>query len=260
MKLEGRNIVVERGGRCLLDRVSLSSSPGKIVGLIGPNGAGKSTLLKVMAGLLTPTGGEVRFDKKKISDISVRERAQNLAFLPQEHVVYWPITVYDLVAMGRLPYRRPLRLPDAADREVVDSALSAMSIESLAHRAANELSGGELARVLLARALAQTPKILLADEPTAGLDPAHKLRLLHHLSAVSKQGLSVILVLHDLGLAARFCDRLVLLSKGRIYDEGAPRKVLAASALEEVYSIRAKTDWSGSYPSILPLEVAEPTP
>jgi iron complex transport system ATP-binding protein len=235
--------------------VAISSRSGQIVGLIGPNGAGKSTLLRVLAGLIRPSKGEVLLDGDALEELALQARARKLAYMPQERIVNWPISVFDLVAMGRLPYQHPFSSLDAASRDAVAKALGAMSIHHLTERPAMELSGGELARVLLARALAQTPQILLADEPTAGLDPAHKLRLLQHLKRISESGMSVILVLHDLTMAARFCDHLVLLDRGRVYAEGSADCVLSTDSLRDVYHIEAHIGTAGDGPVITPLNV-----
>ena len=258
MKLQAESISVHYGDQIILDRVSMSTERGQLIGLIGPNGAGKSTLLRVLAGLVTPSGGEVRLDGTNLANVPAKERAQKLSFMPQDHVIHWPISVHDIVAMGRLPYRQPLSPLDRQSRNAITSALETMSLIELQDRSALELSGGELARVLLARALAQTPDVLLADEPTAGLDPAHKLHLLKHLSTISKAGMSIILVLHDLTLAARFCDHLVLLDKGRLYAEGPPSDVLTHEALRHVYHIRASIAENEGLLTITPLDGSEP--
>ena len=255
MILEAKNIFLTLGNRTVLDDVSIASKPGKMIGLIGPNGAGKSTLLRVMAGLTRPSSGCVELAQKPLNAIKAHERARHMAYLPQEHIINWPISVYDLVAMGRLPYRHPLAALDAASRTAIEDALGAMTVEHLADRSALELSGGERARVLLARALAQAPHILLADEPTAGLDPAHKLALLNHLAKISAVGMTVIVVLHDLTMAARFCEHVVLLQEGRVYKAGTPEEVLSAKALCEVYQIKAHIADVAGHKIILPLEV-----
>lgn len=255
MIIEARNITTLIETRRILDDVSIASKAGKIIGLIGPNGAGKTTLIRVLAGLVKPDQGQVLLDGRPMDEITLTTRARQLAYLPQEHIVHWPISVYDLVAMGRLPYRHPLTGADRHGQQAVQEALQAMAIEHLAARPANQLSGGELSRVLLARALAQTPQVLLADEPTAGLDPAHKLQLLQHLSRISKTGLSVIIVLHDLTLAARFCDHLVLLKQGRLYDAGKPEAVLTPKALLDVYQITCHIDKAAGALVITPLAV-----
>jgi len=255
MILEGQNISLKLGAKKVLDGVSLSVKPGRLIGLIGPNGAGKSTLLRILAGLQVPSSGRVKLGQQLLSEMKACERARNMAYLPQEHIVHWPISVYDLVAMGRLPYRHPLAALDLASKRAIEESLAAMTVEHLAQRSALELSGGELARVLLARALAQTPQILLADEPTAGLDPAHKLNLLSHLAKISASGMSIIVVLHDLTMAARFCDHLVLLQEGRVYHAGAPKEVLTEKALGEVYHIKVHIAEVGGHRIILPLDI-----
>ena len=259
MILEAKNISLELGNRTVLDDISMASKPGKLIGLIGPNGAGKSTFLRVMGGLKAPSSGHVELDKVLLNEIKANERARKIAYLPQEHIVNWPISVYDLVAMGRLPFVHPLAALDQRSKAAIEQALAAMSVENLVNRSALELSGGELARVLLARALAQTPQILLADEPTAGLDPAHKLHLLSHLAKTSTSGMSIIIVLHDLSMAARFCDHLVLLQKGRVYKAGTPDEVLTKKALREVYHIKVHIDEVRGHKVILPLNVEETT-
>ncbi len=258
MILEGQKISLELRGKNVLDEVSLSTKPGKLIGLIGPNGAGKSTLLRILAGLQSPSSGRVELAQQPLNEMKAQERARDMAYLPQEHIVHWPISVYDLVAMGRLPYRHPLARLDLTSKRAIEGALAVMTVEHLARRSALELSGGELARVLLARALAQTPQILLADEPTAGLDPAHKLNLLAHLAKISASGMSIIVVLHDLTMAARFCDHLVLLQEGRVYQAGTPTEVLTEQTLGEVYHIKAHIAEMEGHRIILPLEIEEP--
>ena len=160
--------------------------------------------------------------------------------------------------MGRLPFQHALEPLNAESRSAIRNALRTMSVEALAARPATDLSGGEQARVLLARALAQTPRILLADEPTAGLDTAHKLHLLQHLSDAASNGISIIIVLHDLSLAARFCDHVILMHDGRIYDAGEPEHVICPAALRSVYGINAHIGEASGVPIITPLTVNEP--
>lgn len=258
MILKAQNLVVHIGNRKILHGISVTSLPGKIIGLIGPNGAGKTTLIRVLAGLSAPSSGQLELNGKPLLSIPSKVRARSLAYLPQGRVVNWPMSVHDLVAMGRLPFQHALEPLNAESRSAVRNALRTMSVEALAARPAIDLSGGEQARVLLARALAQTPRILLADEPTAGLDAAHKLRLLQHLSDVATTGMSIIIVLHDLSLAARFCDHVILLHEGQVYDAGAPERVVCPKALRDVYGINAHIGQVSGVPVITPLTVNEP--
>ena len=260
MILRARNISVDLGQRRVVDDVSLTLKPGQMIGVIGPNGTGKTTLLRVLAGLRQPGHGTIHLNGVEMGALSHTARAQILAYLPQDHVIAWPIAVDELVAMGRSPYRRRFAGPSAVDKQAVADALKAMSITHLAKRSSCSLSGGERARVLLARALAQTPRTLLADEPTAGLDPAHKLRLLQHLSATARQGMSVVVVLHDLSMAARFCDHLILLHQGKIYRQGPPGLVLTRKTLRNVYDIDAHIGEVQGVPVIAPLSVEDQMP
>ncbi|WP_235031575.1 ABC transporter ATP-binding protein [Geminicoccus flavidas] len=228
-----------RGGRRLLDEVSATFGPGGMTGLIGPNGAGKTTLMRCLAGLVRPEQGQVRLDGSALIDWPARARARQLAYLPQAHRVHWRLSVTDLVMLGRLPHRRGWNSPGPADRAAVAEALAATDCTGLAARTVDTLSGGERARVLLARALAGKPAILLADEPTAGLDPFHQLEVMERLQSLARSGTTVLVVLHDLSAAVRFCDRLVLLDQGRVVAAGDPGEVTAARNLKAVFRIEA---------------------
>lgn len=255
MKLQAEVLTFRIKQKMILSDVSVGVAPGELVGLIGPNGAGKSTLLRLLAGVVEPHEGSVRIDTVDIGAMGSAERARVLAYMPQKSDVHWPIKVRDLVALGRLPFSRPFAPLSFEDQSAIDDAINTTDIASLADRIATTLSGGELARVLLARALAQTPQILLADEPTAGLDPAHQIRLLRLLKRFVEGGKSAIVVLHDLSLAARYCDRLVLLHEGRIHASGPARRVLPRAVLEEVYDVKAHISELNDMPLVIPLDV-----
>ncbi len=240
MTLAVDRISVRLGTREVLAGASLSVTSGEIVAVVGPNGAGKSTLLRAMAGILKPQSGRVALDGVPLSNLPRAKLARAVAYLPQERAVHWPLAVETVVGLGRLPYgARPGAL-GVHDKAAVDKALSAMDLMELKHRPAIELSGGELARVLLARALAQEAAILLADEPTAGLDPAHQLTLFDRLRALTGEGRAVVVALHDLSHAARFCDRIVVVKHGRCLADGAPEAVLTPDLLASVYGIKAR--------------------
>lgn len=240
--LELSDITVQRGGRTLIEAVSCQVSAGELVGLIGPNGAGKSTLIQAIAQLI-PYHGAMRWHGKPLEHLTARERARQIAYLSQDDRVQWPISVADLVALGRHPYRggwwRGAGQTRAADQQAIEAALHATDVWTLRERASDTLSGGERARVRLARALAVEAGLLLADEPVAALDPRHQLEVMTVLRTQAQRGASIIVVLHDLTLASRFCDRLVLLNGGRVIATGAVERVLSAASLQQAYGIGA---------------------
>lgn len=235
-------LAVEVGGKPLLRGLDLRLAPGELLGLVGPNGAGKSTLVKAIAQLLRYRG-EIRLQGRALRTIAPAERARLLAYLSQDDQLQWPIAVQDLVALGRHPYRgswwRGAGTVSVDDRRAIKSALQATDTWSLRTRRVTELSGGERARARLARALAVDAPLLLADEPVAALDPRHQLDVMTRLRAHCDAGASLVLVLHDLTLASRFCDRLLLLHQGREVACGRPETVLTEGNLERVYGIRA---------------------
>jgi iron complex transport system ATP-binding protein len=255
MKIEARGLYVRLKGRDVLQGLDAVAHPGQLTAIIGPNGAGKTTLLKAVAGLLAPAGGAALLDGRSIADWEPRALARALAYLPQERIVHWALTVRAVVALGRLPYRPLGAGESAADAAAVGAALAAMDAIHLAARPVPELSGGERARVLVARALAQEPRVLLADEPAAGLDPAHQLSLFRHLAALAASGRTVVVALHDLSLAARFCHSIVLVHGGRAVAVGTPPDVLTPEHLAAVYGIAARYHTLDGVPVVLPVDV-----
>jgi iron complex transport system ATP-binding protein len=219
--------------------VSLQVQAGEIIGLIGPNGAGKSSLLKLLAGLRTPSEGAVRVLGSTLSHLAPLQRARAIGYLEQRPVLHWPFSVYDLVALARLPYADATQ---ASGQQAIASALAAVQIPALATRQVASLSEGEKMLVNLARVLAGTPKVVLADEPTAALDPAHQLQVMRLLREQAKLGLGLLVVMHDLTLAARYCDRLILLQRGAVMVEGSPAAVLTPQNLRDVYQLDARFD------------------
>ena len=233
------NVEVRYGAASALASVTAVLAPGQVIGLIGPNGAGKTTLLKACAGLVRPNAGRVTLGDRALNAWPAAARARIIGYLPQAREVAWPVGVARLVALGRLPHLASWQEPDDQDRQVVAMALAATDTAALWNRPVTTLSGGELARVLIARLLAGAPEILLADEPIAGLDPEHSLQVMRLFRGLAERGRTVVVVLHDLTMAARFCDRLILLDHGRIVADAAPRTVLTQETLSRHYNINA---------------------
>ena len=255
MKVEARGLRVTLKGREVLRGLDFAAQPSELTAVIGPNGAGKTTLLKALAGLVAPAAGTAMLHGRSVDAWAPGELARSLAYLPQERLVHWALAVRAVVALGRLPYRSLGAGEGATDRAAIEAALAAMDVAHLAGRPVPELSGGERARVLMARALAQEPRVLLADEPAAGLDPAHQLGLFRHLAALAAGARTVIVALHDLSLAARFCHSIVLVHEGRAIAAGAPRDVLTPEHLAAAYGIRARYRSLDGVPVVLPIDV-----
>ncbi|WP_308197911.1 ABC transporter ATP-binding protein [Anaeromyxobacter oryzisoli] len=249
-----RGVAFAYGARAALEDVSFSARAGEFVGLLGPNGAGKSTLVRLVAGLAAPARGSVRLAGLDPAHASRRAVARVCALVPQEPRIAWPFTVREVVMMGRAPRQGLLALPTPFDRGAVQGALEACDLAHLADRRLDALSGGERRRVFFARALAQEPRVLLLDEPTAFLDLAHQVMVMRMAAVAARGGLCVVAVLHDLNLAAAACDRLVVLSRGRVVAEGAPSDVLTAQRVREVWDVpvwRGENGVTGA-PVVLP--------
>ncbi len=242
--LEISGLTVRRNGCPVVDGVSLSLGSGECVGLIGPNGAGKTTLLRAALGLEPHAG------RSSLAELPLTARARQAAFLPQARQIAWPVDVETLVGLGRLPHGGP-----AADAAAVEAALARLDLLSFRHRIATRLSGGEQARVLIARALAQEAPLLLADEPIAGLDPGHQLATMEIFARLAGEGHGVVVAVHELGLAARFCDRLLLMDAGRLVADGPPAAVLSEANLARVFRIRAFHADTPAGPVFQPMEV-----
>lgn len=235
----------------VLSNARLGAQRGELIAVLGANGAGKTTLLKAIAGLLT-FEGTLKLDGRDASSLSLQARARMVAYLPQGHAAHWPISVRDAVAIGRMPHGATAMHMRPADREAIEQAMANCDVAHLDRRAVTELSSGERARVMLARALAVQAAVLLADEPVASLDPAHQLAVLELLARTAKRGTVVLAVLHDLTLAARFANRAIVLAAGRIVADGPPAAVLTKELLAEAFAIDALHLAHESIPVLVP--------
>jgi len=245
------NLSVALGQKNVVDDVSFTASGGMLLGLIGPNGAGKTSLLKAIAGLL-PHDGDITLDGADFTSLGRKNMAQKVSYLAQDKIAHWPLPVAELVMLGRLPHLSTFQQPSAEDNVAVERALGRTDMAALSGRNILELSGGEQARAFLARALAVEAPILLADEPIAALDPAHQLEIMGQLQTYAEQGALVIVVMHDLTLAGRFCHRLALMDNGKLAMEGPPGLVLTDALLERVYGISVSRGRAGEGDYVIP--------
>lgn len=236
------HLSVRRGARTVVQDASFSIGAGEYVGLLGPNGAGKTSLMRAALGLIAHDG------HSSLSALAPVTRARHCAWLPQARKIAWGMHVERVVRLGRIPH-------SGDPSQAVDAAIHRMDLDALRQRSAAELSGGEQARVLIARALAQDTPLLMADEPIAGLDPAHQIATMQVFGALAAEGRSVMVSLHDLGLAARHCTRLVAMDEGRIIADGPPREVLTPALLADVFGVTAFHEETAEGPIFQPLEV-----
>ncbi len=237
--LEAKNLTFRYGARPLVDDFSLRLRPGDFTMLLGPNGSGKSTLLKLLAGFLTPQQGNILFKRRPLQDVSLRERARTLAVVMQNAPPVLNFTAREMVMLGRNARLSRLTPPTPHDREAVATAMAQLQITDLAAAPCNQLSGGERQRVMLAAALAAEPEVLLLDEPTSALDPAHALAAMHLLTTLPGAP-AVLMVSHDLQLAARYARQLLLFRDGRVLAAGSPQSVLTPANLRAVYGCNAE--------------------
>lgn len=237
MRLEAEALTLEYGGRRAVDGVSLAIQSGEMVAIVGPNGSGKSTLLRGMSRLQKPSSGRVLLDGRDIRGMGAREVARDLAILTQSPEAGLDLTVRELVWRGRYPHQGILQRPTAPDFEAVEWAMAAADVTALAGRALGALSGGERQRAWIALALAQQPRVMLLDEPTSFLDIRHQVEVMHLLRRLNAQGMTIVVVLHDLLLAGRFCDRIVAMTGGSVAFDGPPAAVLEPDGLERVFGV-----------------------
>jgi iron complex transport system ATP-binding protein len=234
-RCDGVTFRYPEGARPALDGVSMEAQAGGCTAVLGPNGSGKSTLLRILLGTLAPHAGRAEFDEKPLAEWSRAELARAVGVVPQGEETAFPISVRGLVAMGRYPHLGPWRREGAADRRAVEDAMRRCDVSALAERLLTNLSGGERQRARVARALAQEPRALALDEPTAALDVSHEMAIWELLRDLGHAGTTVLVVTHNLNLAARYADRLVLLDRGRVAAAGTPAQVLTRETVERVY-------------------------
>jgi iron complex transport system ATP-binding protein len=251
ISLEG--VTVSLNTRKVLSKVSADLTAGTLIGIIGPNGAGKSTLVRAMLGLVPVSTGQVVVDDAPIASILPKALARKLAYLPQGQTVHWPLTVERLIALGRLPYLSPFSRIGPSDADAIEHAIARADVGHLRQRDATQLSGGERARALLARALAVGATGLIVDEPLASLDPGHQIDVMEILAGEARKGSLVLAVLHDLTLAARYCDRLIVMDQGKLVADGTPVEVLTADLLRSVYGVEAFVDRTSDALMVIPM-------
>ena len=223
----------------IVKEASFSLARGELTALVGPNGAGKTTLMRALAGLV-PAQGRIEIEGRPLSEIAPRERARLMGYLPQGNVFHWPMPVEAIVGLGRYPHGDPFAAPTDSDRIAVREALAATATQAFAHRPVTTLSGGERARVALARALATQAPLLLVDEPTVSLDVRHQLVVMQLLRKAARNGGGVLAVVHDLALAARFADRVLVMQDGRIVAHGTPAETLDPARIAEVFGVETQ--------------------
>jgi iron complex transport system ATP-binding protein len=253
VKVSLEAVEVRLGDRSVVSEVSANLEAGALIGVIGPNGAGKSTLVRGLMGLVPIAGGAIRIDGALVEVIGRQDMARRLAYLPQGQELHWPLSVERLVALGRLPHLAPFSRMAEADGMAIETAMQRADVVHLRHRNALELSGGERARAMLARALAVGARGLIVDEPLASLDPGHQIDVMELLVREARSGALVVAVLHDLTMAARYCDRLLLVDKGKLVADGAPAEVLTPSRLADTYGISAFIRQDGALPLVVPM-------
>lgn len=239
MRLHLSSVDFAYRGRTALSQIGFDAAGGELIALVGPNGAGKSSLLRLCAGLLAPGSGEVALDGAALGALAPQIRARRIAYLPPDGASAWPMPVRRIVALGRVPHLKPLRQLTPADEAAIDRALDKAGIADLAARPFDQLSSGERARALLARALATEADLILLDEPTAALDPRHQLGVMEILRAEAGRGALVIVAAHALDLVARYADRAILMQDGRIIADAPPAQSLSEARIAEVFGVVA---------------------
>ena len=230
------NISAGYDRRQVVKNINLKIQKGDFLGIIGPNGSGKSTLLRVMSRVLSPQSGEILLEGQRIQRVGLKAFCRQVAFVPQDTLINFSFTVWEIVLMGRIPYLKRLQFETKNDFAIAENALNLTDTLSIKEREISGLSAGERQRVVIAKALAQEPILLLLDEPTSHLDIGHQVQIMNLLKGLNqKEKLTIVIVLHDLNLASEYCRRLVLLNNGAIFKQGTPEEVLTYQNIEQVY-------------------------
>ncbi|RTL52491.1 MAG: ABC transporter ATP-binding protein [Bradyrhizobiaceae bacterium] len=253
-RLSASKISVSAGAKRIVDAASLVLNAGELTVLAGPNGAGKTTLVRALAGL-SRCEGHILLGDIPMSQLSAQERAREVAYLPQGHQYHWPMRVRDVVAMGRAPHSDRFNRISSSDREAIEAAIVMTGLTNLADRTITTLSGGERARVALARALATQACVIIADEPTASVDERNQLIIMELLHSVARKGAAVLAIIHDLSLAMRFADRVVLMQNGRLVADGAPSIVLTAGRIADIFGVVVERVETAHGPALIPSRV-----
>lgn len=257
MLIEANDLNLQIGSKPLLKDVSLSIGQGEIIGLIGPNGAGKSTLLKVLANIMPADSGSYSFAGQAIGDYKEKQFAQQVGYLAQNATAHWPLQVRRLIELGRLPYQNFRQKLSAQDTQLIQAAIEKTETAHLLDRVVTTLSGGEQTRVFLARLFAAEPQVIFADEPIAALDPYHQLHIMEILRDHAKNGGTVVVVMHDINLASRFCDKMILMQEGEIRRFGNINELLADNVLTDTFRIKLRMFCEGDSYAIMPWEREE---
>lgn len=236
--MEVKNLKFGYRESLVLKGLTFSIKKGEFLSIIGPNGSGKSTLLKTLNNLYKPNGGDILIEGKSIENYKRKELAKIIGFVPQDTIIDYEFTVEDVVMMGRNPYKRPFEKEDKKDLKIVNDCMNLTNVFKLKDRLITEISGGERQRVIIAKALAQNPSIILLDEPTSHLDINHQIELLNLLRTLNKEkGTTIVLIIHDINLAARYSNDLILLNEGEIIGSGSPEDVITAENIEKAYNL-----------------------
>ena len=252
MKLKLKDVEFSYASTPILENICMELAPAEVLGIVGPNGAGKSTLLRCIDKILKPQRGSILLDGRDINEMRLMELAKRMGYVPQSTSQIFPATVFDTVLMGRRPHLG-WRSSEKDEEKVLD-VLQMLNIESLAMRDINELSGGQQQKVFIARALVQEPDVLLLDEPTSNLDIRHQLEVMEIItSIVREKKISAIMAIHDLNLASRYADRIVMLNGGTIIDAGNPSSVLTPENIKQVYGVEAVVRNESERPFIVPI-------
>ncbi len=251
--LKGVNLGFQIDHIPILQGIDIEVNAGEMVGLIGPNGAGKSTLLRLLTSVEQASSGEIFYDNININQISAEQRARYIGYLAQAAQAYWPFSVEKTVGLGRIPHQKWWKHNSREDHEKIHQAMQTTETLAYRNRIVSTLSGGEHTLVMLARIFATDPQIIFADEPVAALDPYHQLHVMEILRNHSQNDRAAVVVLHDLSLASRFCDRLYIINHGELYVSGAPEKIMTADNIAEVYGVKTRIIQDAEGVSVMPV-------